>query len=196
MKLLASLTTPFGRKVRLSADVLGLESKLELVLTEPSSEVLAKENPLSKVPALVLDDGTSLFDSRVICEYLDELAGGHRLFPAPGPARWRALRLQALADGLTDAAVLILMESRRPAQWQSPDWVARQKKKINQSLAELERDLPGDTTTIGTLSVLAALGYLDFRFPADDWRPGHPSLAAWFARTSDTDSFRKTVPVG
>jgi glutathione S-transferase len=197
MRLLTSGTSPFGRKVRLCIHELGLDAQVTLVLTEPASEALGRENPLNKVPALVLegdDAGTALFDSRVICEYLDQLAGGPKLFPAVGPARWLALRQQALADGLCDAAVLCLLESRRPANLQSPDWVARQKKKIRQGLAELERRPPGNELSIGTLAILVALGYLDFRFAADDWRAGHPTLATWFSQASARDSFRLTTP--
>jgi glutathione S-transferase len=194
MRLLASHTSPFGRKVLLAAHELGLADKLEFVVTEPNSEPLVRENPLGKVPALVLEDGTALIDSRVICEYLDALAGGQRLFPAAGPARWLALRQQAVADGMCDATVLCMQESRRPANLQSSDWVTKQTKKVRQALAELEKQPPAGATTIGTLAVLVALGYLDFRLANENWRAGHPRLAAWFAKASDRDDFRQTSP--
>ena len=206
MKLLATTTSPYARKVLMAARERGLIDQITLVLTEVASEALAKENPLNKVPALVLDDGTPLYDSPVICEYLDQLGSAPPLFPPVGPARWQALKQQALADGICDAAVLRMQEGRRPAELRWPDWIARQTRKIVQGLDELERDkatppqvptvsaaLAG-STTIGDLSVLSALGYLDFRFPEDDWRAKRPQLAAWYARVSDRDSFRATVP--
>ncbi len=196
IRLYSSPTTPFGRKVLLVAHELGLADRLEVEAVETASDELARVNPLSKIPALILDDGSSLYDSRVICEYLDHLAGGNRLHPAPGPARWDALRLQALADGVSEAAVLRLLESRRPPAIQWPDWHTRQQRKITQSLDLLERTPPPTTADIGTLSLLAALGYLDFRFAPDPWRTPRPRLAAWFASFSARASYRATAPQG
>jgi glutathione S-transferase len=193
MRLYTSPTTPFGRKVLLVAHESGLADRLQIQVTDTASEDLARVNPLNKIPTLALDDGTTLFDSRVICEYLDSLHGS-RLHPADGPERWRALRLQALADGICDAAVLRLLEGRRPSALQWPDWVARQRKKVTQSLDVLERETLPQAPDIGTLALLAALGYLDFRFAEDAWRQGRPRLAAWFATASDRPSFRATMP--
>jgi glutathione S-transferase len=194
IRLLTSFTSPFGRKVRLCASELGVTDRIEIVPAEPNSPATVRENPLGKVPALVLEDGTALIDSRVICEYLDQLAGGHRLFPAPGPARWLALRQQALADGMCDATVLCMQESRRPANLQSAEWVTKQLTKVRQALATMESAPPEGPTTIGTLATLSALGYLDFRLATENWRANHPRLAAWFARASDRDDFRQTMP--
>jgi glutathione S-transferase len=202
MKLLATTTSPFARKVLMLVRERGLADRITFVPTDLAGEALAKENPLNKVPALILDDGASLFDSPVVCEYLDHVGSAPPLFPAPGPARWRALREQALADGMCDAAVLRMQETtRRPPELRWPDWITRQRRKLVQGLDELERAkagaaLPaaGAPVTIGDLSVLSALGYLDFRFPDDPWRDGRPHLVAWFDRVSDRDSFRATVP--
>ena len=175
------------------AHEVGIADRLQIQIVETSSEELGRVNPLGKIPTLVLDDGTTLFDSRVICEYLDNLHGA-RLHPPDGPERWRALRLQALADGIADAAVLRLLESRRPPAFQWSEWVAKQQKKVIQSLDVLERETLSQAPDIGTLAVLAVLGYLDFRFAEDVWRKGRPRLAAWFTTASDRDSFRATTP--
>jgi glutathione S-transferase len=194
IRLYTSNTTPFGRKVLMLAHEIGLADRLSIeIVADTASEALGRVNPLNKIPALALDDGTTLFDSRVICEYLDSLHGA-RLHPIEGPERWRALRLQALADGICDAAVLRLLESRRPPAFQWPDWVAKQRRKVTQGLDELERETLVHTPDIGTLAVLVALGYLDFRFAEDAWRTGRPRLASWFAAASDRDSFRATAP--
>jgi glutathione S-transferase len=195
MKLRYSTTSPFVRKVHVLAIETGQIDKLELVKTntaDPNSDH-GKDNPLNKVPALVLDDGSKLYDSRVICEYLDSQSGG-KFFPAAGPARWTALRRQALADGMADAAVLRMMESRRPEQQRSPDIDKRQKLKVTQGLAALEADHLGPQLDIGTLMVAIVLDYLDFRFKHEDWRPAHPKLAAWHKTFSERASLKKTLP--
>ena len=197
MKLLATTTSPYARKVLLCAHECGLKDKITFVTTDLASAALAAQNPLNKVPALILDDGTSLFDSPVICEYLDTLHSGPRFFPAPGPARWQALREQALADGICDATVLRMQEGRRPPEIQWNQWVERQTRKMVQGLDEFERTVSASASapgTIGDLALLATLGYLDLRFPGDAWRGQRPRLSAWFDRVSDRDSFRATVP--
>jgi glutathione S-transferase len=163
---------------------------VKTVTTDPD---LGRNNPLQKVPAMELDDGSSLYDSRVICEYLDSQAGG-RFFPASGPARWTALRRQALADGMADAAVLRMTESKKPENLRSADWDKRQKLKVTQGLAALEADHLGPQLDIGTLTVAIVLDYLDFRFKAEDWRPAHPKLAAWHKTFSERASLKKTLP--
>ena len=195
MKLRYSTTSPFVRKVHVVAIETGQADKIELVKTntaDPASG-LNKDNPLNKVPALVLDDGSALYDSRVICEYLDTQAKG-AFFPPSGPARWTALRRQSLADGMMDAAVLRMIESRRPESQRSADWDARQKLKVTQGLAALEADHLGPQLDIGTLSVAIVLDYLDFRFKAEDWRPSHPKLAAWHKPFATRASLQKTLP--
>lgn len=193
MKLRYSTTSPFVRKVHVLAIETGQIDRIELVKTAPADPDLGRNNPLQKVPALELDDGTSLYDSRVICEYLDSLAGG-KLFPPAGPARWTALRRQALADGMADAAVLRMMESKRPENERSADWDKRQRLKVTQGLAALEADHLGPQLDIGTLSVAIVLDYLDFRFKAEDWRPAHPKLAVWHKSFSERASLKKTLP--
>jgi glutathione S-transferase len=141
----------------------------------------------------MLDDGSALYDSRVICEYLDALGKGG-FFPPAGPARWSALRRQALADGMMDAAVLRMMETRRTEGQRSADWDARQRLKVTQGLAALEADHLGPQLDIGTLSIAIVLDYLDFRFKAEDWRAGHPKLAAWHKSFAGRPSLQKTLP--
>jgi glutathione S-transferase len=195
MKLRYSTTSPFVRKVHVLAIETGQADKIELVKTntaDPASG-LNKDNPLNKVPALVLDDGSALYDSRVICEYLDAQSGG-KFFPPAGPARWTALRRQALADGMADAAVLRMMESKKPENLRSPEWDKRQKLKVTQGLAALEADHLGPQLDIGTLSVAIVLDYLDFRFKAEEWRRDHPKLAAWHKTFSERASLKKTLP--
>ena len=140
MILRSSPASPFGRKCKISASILGLMEKIEITrtnVTDPDDPIL-KENPLAKIPALILGDGTVIYDSRVICEYLDNLAGGSKLFPA-GEARWQALTLQSLSDGILDAGILRVYENRfRPEEKRHPEWVVRQKGKIDRALAHLE----------------------------------------------------------
>ena len=193
MKLRYSTTSPFVRKVHVLALETGQIDKIALVKTVPTDPDLGRDNPLQKVPAMELDDGSSLYDSRVICEYLDSQAGG-KFFPAAGPARWTALKRQALADGMADAAVLRMMESKKPENLRSADWDQRQKLKVTQGLAALEADHLGPQLDIGTLTVAIVLDYLDFRFKADDWRKDHPKLAAWHKTFSERASLKKTLP--
>lgn len=193
MKLRYSTTSPFVRKVHVLALETGQIDKIELVKTVTTDPDLGRDNPLQKVPAMEMDDGSSLYDSRVLCEYLDAQAGG-KFFPAPGPARWTALRRQALADGMMDAAVLRMMESKKPENYRFPDWERRQKLKVVQGLAALESDHLGPQLDIGTLSVAIVLDYLDFRFKVEDWRPAHPKLAAWHKTFSERASLKKTLP--
>ena len=202
MKLRYSPASPYVRKVMVLALETGLAGKLEKIPTtvsptKPSPDV-AKDNPLIKVPALVLDDGQTLFDSPVICEYLDSLHGGAKLFPASGPARWTALRRQALGDGILDAAILTRYEGIRPDGFKWPDWIEGQMTKVRTALAELEReaDKLGGTVDIGTITIGCALGYLDFRFASEDWRAKHPKLAAWYASFAARPSMKETVPQG
>lgn len=205
MQLFYSKTSPYVRKVRMVALERGLADRLDLVEVNvwgPGSPVPA-HNPLNKIPTLITDDGLALFDSPVIAEYLDTLASdsglpGAPLFPAAGPARWRALRLQAVADGICDASVLRRKENERPAARQSADWAARQATAMGQGLDFLEQEAAAGALegplTIGTLSALIAAAYVDLRWDADGWRRTRPHLAAWFAAASDRDSFHQTRP--
>jgi glutathione S-transferase len=197
VKLRYSPTSPFVRKVRVTAIELGLDSRIERVPTntaDPTTD-LSKENPLGKVPSMTLDDGMVLYDSAVICEYLDSLVE-NRLHPAAGPSRWAALRREALADGIMDAGVLVRGEILRPPGEQSVSFVARQKAKMTTALDALEGEADefDDHLDIGLISIACALGYVDFRFDADKWRQTRAKLACWYDRFAQRPSMRSTEP--
>ena len=200
MKLFFNHASPFVRKVRVFAREAGLAGHIEEIETAVSpvaeNPQLAQANPLKKIPALVCDDGTTLFDSPVICEYLDSLHAGRKLFP-DAPARWTALRLQATADGILDAGILCRYEAAiRPKEFQWDGWIAGQKAKWRGGLDLLEREaatLDGEPT-IGTITVACALGWLDFRYADDNWRNGRPRLAAWYEKFVQRPSMQQTMP--
>jgi glutathione S-transferase len=173
-----------------------IEGQIELVTTNPhvSPPALLAANPLSKVPALITEDGLGLFDSPVICEYLDTLEGALPLFPRAGGARWLALKHQAIGDGMMDAAVARRGESTRPKEAAREAFMARQKAAVDRSLAALEAEVPHKAVDIGTISVGCALGYLDFRFAHEPWRPAAPKLAAWFLAFGENPGMARTVP--
>ena len=201
LTLRSSPSSPFVRKVRIAASVLGLEPEiaLEPADTMNASDPVRRQNPLGKIPALVLEDGTVLFDSRVILDYLDYRAGGGRIVPSDAGARFAALRLQALADGLMDASVLLVYEGRfRPAQRHEPKWLDHQSGKIARALAALEATPPALSTTpdVGQIALACALGYRDFRFEGT-WRREHPRLVAWLDRfAARVPAFAATAPPG
>jgi glutathione S-transferase len=201
MRARVNPASPFARKVRIVTRELGLTGRVEEVNTAVSPVTpnadLAASNPLVKIPALILDDGTTLYDSRVICEYLDSVAGG-KLIPAAGAARWNALRLQALTDGILDAAVITRYEvAVRPEALRWSDWIAGQRRKIDGGVEQLARDAAsfGERFGIGEIGAACVLGYLDFRFPEIDWRARHPGLKAWFAVASQRASIKETIPM-
>jgi glutathione S-transferase len=201
MKLYANKASPFARKVRVLVREIGLTGRVEEIETIVSpiaaNETLARDNPLVKIPALVTDSGETLFDSRVICEYLDTLHTGRKFFPASGPQRFTALRRQSLTDGILDAAVLCRYETAvRPEALRWKDWIEGQKRKVFGGLAVLEADAGawGDEFTIGQVGAACVLGYLDFRFADWDWRGGHPQLKGWFERVSARPSVAATKP--
>lgn len=181
--------SPFVRKVMAVAHERGLADQIEILdsAAHPVDRDIRIQafNPLAKVPAARAGDGTVLYDSRVICEYLDDLAGDGqgRVFPPAGPARWTALRRQALADGLLDAALLVRYEAlARPGDYQWPLWTERQLDKVADALDAMAADLPGpECHDIGAIAYGCALGWLDFRFGDLDWRQGRPALAEWQA---------------
>ncbi|MHA1567864.1 MAG: glutathione S-transferase N-terminal domain-containing protein [Alphaproteobacteria bacterium] len=200
MKLYYSTTSPFVRKVSVFAIEAGLAARLERIPTNPwvADKALLADNPLSKVPTLVTDDGLVLYDSRVICEYLDSLHPPPHLFPEPGPARWSTLRLQALGDGIMDAAVLRFLERKRPPEQRSPDWDLSQELAVSRALDWLETQVANwsPNITIGKITVACALGYLDFRFGDEPWRDEHPALASWFSGFAARASMQQTLPQG
>lgn len=199
MKLRYSPTSPYVRKVNILAIEAGLDDRIERIMTntaDPASD-LPDMNPLGKVPTLITDQGRALYDSAVICEYLDSLHRGLKLFPASGEERWRALRLQALGDGILDAAVLCMLETkRRPEALRWDVWITRQRDKITRSLDLLEKEsmqLEGQFT-IGLITIVAALDYLDFRLPDMAWRDGRPAVTAWYDKVCERPSVQTTRP--
>lgn len=196
MKMYHSPASPYARKVRICAITRGLDARIELVPCNPNespAELLA-QNPLSKIPTLITDDGVALFDSPVICEYLDSLGDALPMFPAQGAARWRALKLQAMGDGILDACVPRRGELAKPKEAGRDALIARWRAAVERTLDALEAALPHTSKDIGTITVACALGYLDFRFPQEPWRPTRPKLAAWFEAFSQDKAVAATVP--
>ncbi|RZL89907.1 MAG: glutathione S-transferase [Variovorax sp.] len=199
MTLRTSPSSPFGRKISMALAVLGLSDRVTVVRADTSddNDSLRHQNPLGKIPTLILPNGEALFDSRVIVEYLDALDGRHILLPS-GVARIPVLMQQALADGLLDAALLQVYEARfRPATHHVQKWLDHQQGKIERALdfAESAFALPGPGLPhIGEITLAAALGYLDFRF-GGVWRSTHPHLVAWLADfASGNPSYGETAP--
>lgn len=201
MKLISSPTTPFGRKVR----IVLLEKRIpfDLVNDIPwSAETqVGNFNPLGKVPVLELKDGETLFDSRVIVEYLEHISPVSQLIPTDPTLRIRTRRIEALADGITDAAALIFLEKKRPPEQQSGDWMLRQETKVFRGLEALSEAL-GEAAhfvdhklSLADIAAGCCLGYLDFRFPDIKWREAHANLAAFYEKLNSRPSFKETVPV-
>ncbi|MDT3380928.1 glutathione S-transferase [Labrys portucalensis] len=184
MQLRSSPPSPFGRKVKIAAHYLGLFDRITVVPadTNDPQDSLREQNPLGKIPVLILDDGTILYDSRVILDYLDHLAGGGRIMPQ-GPERYEVLTRQALADGIMDASLLQVYEARiRPEDQRSAKWLDIQAGKVARGLAQFEARAGAFDPALdaGSIALACALGYLDLRF-AGTWRQHHPKLQAWLA---------------
>jgi glutathione S-transferase len=196
VKLYYSPTSPYVRKVVACAIIRGLDGQIERHATNPhaSPADLVADNPLSKVPCLITDDGLSLFGSQLICEYLDSLGDELPLFPAHGAPRWRALKLQSLGDGILDAAVPCRGEQGKPREAARDAQIARFKDVMKRGCDTLEADPPGKHVDIGSITVACALGYLDFRFGDDGWRDGHPKLAAWYEGFAHNKGLAETAP--
>jgi glutathione S-transferase len=201
MKLHWSPRSPFARKVMIVAYELGLAARIarvrtQVAMTAPNAALMT-ENPLSKLPVLVLDDGTVIYDSPVICDYLDGL-GGSKLIPQEPSARLTALRRQALGDGFLDFLLLWRYERDRPppqrSQIQLDSYAARRAATLK-SLDGEAADLAATPMTIGHIALACALSYLDFRYAGDDWRTPHPKLADWHAEIAERPSMRATEPV-
>ena len=200
LQLFNSPTSPYVRKVRVLLLETGLENQVDLIDTQvtpikPNGD-LNLTNPIGKVPAILTENGLSLFDSPVICEYLDSLHSGMKMFPKNGTSRWIALRRQALGDGLLDAAILGRYESTlRPAAKLWQDWLDAQMGKIHRSLDAMDaeaKEIEG-IVDIGTITIACALGYLDFRYDQMNWRSERSDLSAWFEKFSLRPSMAATV---
>lgn len=199
MKLLSSPASPFGRKVRMTIAIKNLTDKIEAVTVDATAGDgnLNAANPLGRIPALLLDDGATIHDSHVICEYLDSVGPGPVLVPRAGAERWRTLTMGSLGDGLIEQALLQVYEGRyRPENMRVESWVARLQSKIDRTLAHLESSPPAwnEHPDYGHVTLAAALGYMDFRH-GGRWRAGHPKMVAWLDRFSAAvPSFTATAP--
>lgn len=199
MQLLISPTSPYVRKARVLVREKGLLDHVEEISLNPHqdpAELLA-QNRLGKIPVLVRDEGDALYDSPVICEYLDSLSVAPRLIPAPGEARWAVLRAQALADGILDLTVAIVMERARPETEQSPKSMTRWRDKIERAVGGMSETLsaiPANGFDLGRIACAVTLGYLDFRLPEFDWRGAQPELIDWYANVAARPSMEETAP--
>lgn len=197
MKLFYSNTSPYSRKVRVLIYEKNLSSQVSSFLCNPFDKVPELEviNPLHQIPTLLLNDNTPLYDSPVICEYLDSLGGDH-FIPPFGPDRWAVLRWQALCDGILDAAYNMVMEQRRETQQQSPHWLRQWQEQIQQAFRYIENTLDTLPTqmSIAQISLGCSLAYLDFRLPNLNWHHQHPALDQWFNDFSVRESMLKTQP--
>lgn len=196
MKLFYSAASPFARKVLACAVSREIVERIERISVnaQENPPALLAANPLGKVPCLVTSDGLALFDSPVICEYLDSIEGTVPMFPRAAGPRLRALKFQAIGDGIMDAAVLRRGESLRPEEAARTQFMERQRAAIARTLDALEQDPPHQHVDIGSIAVACALGYLDFRFAQEPWRPTHPHLAAWFEEFARNPGIAETAP--
>lgn len=200
MKLIASLTSPYARKVR----VVFMEKKIDYTLVEQSpwnaGNTVAEHNPLGKVPVLVLEDGTNLYDSRVIVEYLDSVSPVNRLIPEGNRQRIAVKRWEALTDGIDDAAATAFLERKRAAAQQSKEWIERQLQKIELGVKEMVKELNdkpwcyGDQFSLADIGTGCTLGYLDLRYPEINWRSQYPNLVKLYDKLTKRQSFKDTVP--
>ncbi len=198
MKLYYSSTSPFVRKVNVLAIEVGLDKKIEWVTTNPwqAEDNLTAENPLSKIPTLITDNEKVIYDSRVICEYLDSLHDGNKMIPSETDTRWQVLRLQALADGILEAGILRFLERKRSTAQQSEGFDNMQKDSVERGLNYLENTVSdwGANLDLGVLSVACTLGWLDFRFADDNWRANRSKLTDWYESFSKRSSMINTIP--
>lgn len=199
MKLLSSPPSPFSRKVRIVLAEKKIECELETVDVLPTENPAVAHNPLGKIPTLILDDGTALFDSRVIVEFLDSASPFARLIPEDKRERVAVRRWEALADGVLDAAILVRYEGLRPKKEQSEAWVAKQNARVQRGIEMMSVELAekpwcqGERYTLADIAVCCALGWLAFRFPQNDWRGKYPNLARHYDKLSERPSFAETA---
>jgi glutathione S-transferase len=200
MKLIGSLASPYTRKVRIVLAEKKIDYDFEIDNPWKADARAAKLNPLGKVPVLVLDDGRTLFDSRVIVGFLDNASPISRLVPAENRERVEARRWEALADGVLDAGVLARLENQREAKLRSAPWIERQMGKVRAGLAAMDSELDdkpwcvGNGYTLADVALGVCLGWLDFRYPKMDWKKDHANLARAFAKLSERQSFADTLP--
>ncbi len=200
MKLIGSLASPYTRKVRIVLAEKKIDYDFEIDNPWKADAKAAKLNPLGKVPVLVLDDGRTLFDSRVIVGFLDNASPISRLVPAENRERVEARRWEALADGVLDAGVLARLENQREAKLRSAPWVERQMGKLRAGLAAMDSELGdkpwciGNGYTLADIALGVCLGWLDFRYPKMDWKKDQGNLARALAKLSERQSFADTVP--
>nr|WP_314075746.1 glutathione S-transferase N-terminal domain-containing protein [uncultured Roseococcus sp.] len=197
MKLTFSGASPYVRKALACAIARGIDGRLENLGLRTSDPALAALNPLAKIPTLVTPEGIALYDSPVICEYLDSVGDAPKLFPEAGSARWKALQLQALGDGIMDASQPRRREIGLPQDEGRQEYIATQRSKVERALDQLEAeaDQLGQLATIGEIAVACALGYLDFRYQNEPWRAGHPKLEVWYAKVVALPALARTMPV-
>ena len=201
MKLLGSLLSPYTRKVRIALAEKRIECELEMVDVAPVDNPVNRHNPLGKIPALVLDDGTPLYDSRVIVEFLDNVSPFSRLIPDDNRDRVQVRRWEALADGVLDAGLLVRYESLREAGEQSKAWSDKQLARMHRGMAQMASDLNGrswchgDRYSLADIALGCCLGWLDFRRPAGlDWHAEYPSLTKHYAKLMERPSFADSAP--
>ena len=200
LKLIASTTSPFARKVRIALAEKKIECQMVAASAWDAGNPVHAWNPLGKLPVLILDDGTHLYDSRVIVEYIDLVSPVSRLIPEPARQRIAVKKWEALADGICDAAAAIVIERRRPASLQSDEWIARQRRKIGEGVAELSKELGdrgwchGEACSLADIATGCALGYLDLRHAELDWRALYPNLARLADKLEKRPSFADTLP--
>ncbi len=200
LRLIASLTSPYTRKVRIVMAEKRIECQLDLEDVYAPDSKIAESNPLSKVPCLIMEDGGAVFDSRVIAEYLDTLTPVSKLIPPNGRERAEVRTWEALADGICDAAILVRQEHQRPTEQQLKKWIDRQMDKVTRGLEAMAHGLGeknwcnGAGYTLADIATGCALGYLEFRFPQIDWRTPYPNLARHYEKLAARASFSETVP--
>ncbi len=200
MKLYYGTPSPFVRKVWMAAHELNLTEKIELVEAavlpgKENAEYANSVNPLRKIPALQIDDGSIILDSTVICDYLNDLHDKQQLIPASGPAKWQIQTAHATANGIMEAAVLIRYETfLRPEPQRWPVWIDEQWEKINNALGWFNERNNSDSMTIDSIALACALGYLDFRSPDFAWRDNFSKLATWHSKASQRASYLATIP--
>lgn len=200
MKLVISLTSPFARKARIAMMDKKIDCETLVDIPWEATTEVPKYNPLGKIPVLILDDESTLYDSRVIVEYFDAMSPVARLIPENGRPRLVVKRWEALADGISDAAATIFLERKRAAERQDENWIARQQGKIDRGLAALSDELgdkpwcTGEAYNLADIAVGCALGYLDLRFPQIKWRKRHANLAALSEKLAQRASFIETIP--